>query len=57
MAKAWYIKELFGHFWTRLDTDFARGFFDRRHKEACETGLPEIRKVARMLKRRLKTTA
>jgi len=53
VAKAWYIKELFRHFWTRRDAEFARGFFDRWYKEAFETGLPEIRKVARMLKKHL----
>jgi len=53
VAKAWYIKELFRHFWTRRDANFARSFFDRWYKEAYETGLPEIRKVARMLKKHL----
>ena len=53
VAKAWYIKELFRHFWTRRDVEFARSFFDRWYKEAFESGLPEIRKVARMLKKHL----
>lgn len=53
VAKAWYIKELFRHFWTRRDAVFARSFFERWHQKAFETGLPEIRKVARMLKKHL----
>jgi len=53
VAKAWYIKELFRHFWTRSNIEFARNFFDRWYKQAFETGLPEIRKVARMLKKHL----
>ena len=53
VAKAWYIKELFRHFWTRRDAEFASSFFDRWYKEAFESGLPEIRKVARMLKNHL----
>lgn len=53
VAKAWYIKELFRHFWTRRDAVFARSFFERWYKEAFKTGLPEIRKVARMLKKHL----
>ena len=53
VAKAWYIKELFRHFWTRRDAEFASSFFDRWYREAFESGLPEIRKVARMLKKHL----
>jgi transposase len=29
VAKAWYIKELFRHFWTRRDAMFGRSFFER----------------------------
>lgn len=53
VAKAWYIKEFFRYFWTRRDAVFARSFFERWYKEAFETKLPEIRKVARMLKKHL----
>lgn len=53
VAKAWYIKELFRHFWTRRDTTFARSYFDWWHRQAFDSGLPEIRKVARMLKKHL----
>ena len=53
VAKAWYIKELFRHFWTRRDGAFARSYFERWYHEAFKTGLPEIRKVARMLKKHL----
>ena len=52
-SKAWYIKELFKHFWTRRNGTFACRFFEDWYKEAFKTGLPEIRKVARMLKRHL----
>jgi transposase len=47
------IKELFRHFWTRRDAVFVRSFFERWYKEAFETELPEIRKVARMIKKHL----
>lgn len=53
VSKAWYVKELFRHFWTRRDGSFARSFFERWYKEAFNTGLPEIRKVARMLRKHL----
>lgn len=53
VAKAWYIKELFRHFWTRRDALFARSFFEQWYKEAFDSKLPEIRKVARMLKKHL----
>ena len=53
VSKAWYIKELFRHFWMRRDAAFARSFFEWWHQKAFATGLPEIRKVARMLKKHL----
>jgi len=53
VAKAWYIKELFRHFWTRRDALFARSFFEHWYKKAFDTGLPEIQKVARMLNKHL----
>lgn len=53
VAKAWHLKEMFRHFWNRRDKDFAQSFFDYWHKLAFESGLPEIQKVARMLKRHL----
>jgi transposase len=53
VAKAWYIKELFRHFWTRRDATFAQSYFDYWYKEAFNSMLPEIRKVARMLKKHL----
>ena len=53
VAKAWYINERFRHFWTRRDTEFARSFFNRWCQEAFETELPEIHKVARVLKKHL----
>ena len=53
VAKAWYIKELFRHFWQRRDADFARSFFNYWFKEAFQTGVQDIQKVARMLKAHL----
>lgn len=53
VAKVWYIKELFRHFWTRRDAVFARRYFERWHTEAFKTGLPKIWKVARRLKQHL----
>jgi transposase len=53
VAKAWYVKELFRHFWTRRDAQFAQTYFDYWYKEAMATGLSEVRKVARTLKRHL----
>jgi transposase len=37
----------------RRDALFGRSFFERWYKEAVDTRLPEIRKVARMLKKHL----
>lgn len=53
VAKAWHIKEMFGHFWTRRDKDFARSFFDFWHREALSVKLRPIKKVAGMLKRHI----
>ena len=53
VAKAWYIKELFRHFWTRRDAQYALRFFEHWYKEAYETGIKEVQRVARMLKKHL----
>lgn len=53
VAKAWYVKELFRHFWTRRDATFARRYFDWWYQQAFDTGLPAIRQVARMIKKHL----
>lgn len=53
VSKAWNAKELFQHFWTRKDRQFAQSYFDYWHKEAMDTKLPAIKKVAQMLKRHL----
>ncbi len=50
VAKAWWIKELFTHFWTRTDKFFAERFFGEWIADAFKTGLKPIHKVARMLK-------
>lgn len=53
VSKAWHLKELFRHFWTRRDGSFARAFFENWYKQALQTGLSEVNKVARMLKNHL----
>lgn len=54
VSKAWYLKELFTHFWTRRDKDYALRYFEYWCKEVSEAKIPEMSKVARMLKRHLK---
>ena len=53
VAKAWYLKELFRHFWTRRDRTFAKSYFEFWHSEAIKSGLKAIKSVARMLKKHL----
>jgi transposase len=53
VAKAWYVKELFRHFWTRRDATFARCYFEWWYKQAVDTGLSAIRTVARMIRKHL----
>src|SRR6056297_714526 len=53
VSKAWYVKEIFRHFWKRRDADFAKMYFDYWYKEALDTKLPYVIKVAKMLKRHL----
>ena len=54
VAKAWYVKELFRHFWLRRDKEFAQSFFNYWLQEALKIKVPSITKVARMLKKHLK---
>ena len=54
VSKAWYLKELFTHFWKRRDKDYALRYFEYWCKEVSEANIPEMCKVARMLKRHLK---
>lgn len=53
VAKAWYVKEMFIHFWKRRDANFARMYFDYWYKEAQKTKLPDVIAVAKMLKKHL----
>lgn len=53
VAEAWYLKELFRHFWVRRDGEFARSFFNYWFQEAMKFKVPAITKVANMLKRHL----
>lgn len=54
VAKAWRVKELFRHFWTRADAFFAGRFFQMWVRDAMKTALEPIRKVAQMLKQNLR---
>tara|TARA_B100000809_G_C15049692_1_gene498521 strand:+ start:354 stop:1304 length:951 start_codon:yes stop_codon:yes gene_type:complete len=54
VSKAWYLKELFTHFWKRRDKAYALRYFEYWCKEVSEANIPEMSKVARMLKRHLK---
>ena len=53
VAKAWRVKELFRHFWTRADAAFAERFFRRWFQDAVKTALAPVRKVAQMLRQNL----
>lgn len=53
VAEAWFMKELFRHFWQRRDKEFARSFFNYWLQEALKIRVPAITKVARMLERHL----
>ena len=53
VSKAWYLKELFKHFWERRDKDYARSYFDYWMSEVNRLGVKEMQKVARMLKKHL----
>lgn len=53
VAKAWRVKELFRHFWTRADAVFAERFFQRWFQDAMKTALAPVRRVAQMLRQNL----
>lgn len=53
VSKAWYLKELFKHFWARRDKNYARSYFDYWLSEVNRLGVKEMRQVARMLKKHL----
>lgn len=53
VAAAWFVKELFRHFWDRRDKDYARSFFNYWIQEALKIKVEAITKVARMLKKHL----
>lgn len=54
VSKAWYLKELFKHFWSRRDKVFATSYFEFWLEEVKISGVSEMKKVARMLKKHLK---
>lgn len=53
VSKAWYLKELFKHFWTRRDKEYAERYFEYWEKEVTISGIEEMKKVARMLRKHL----
>jgi len=53
VSKAWRLKELFDEFWYSSTTDQAKYFFDRRYTLVIRSKLPEMMKVAVMLREHL----
>lgn len=53
VSKAWYLKELFKHFWSRRDRDYAERYFEYWEREVAISGVEEMKKVARMLRKHL----
>lgn len=53
VSKAWYLKELFKHFWNRRDREYAQRYFEYWEKELIRSGIEEMKKVARMLRKHL----
>lgn len=53
VSKAWYIKELFKHFWERRDKDYALRYFEYWVNEVKVSKVPEMRNVSRMLQSHL----
>ena len=53
VAKAWYLKELFGYFWKKKDAKSALEFFLYWVTEVVESGDKSMRKVATMLNRHM----
>lgn len=51
VSKAWYLKELFRHFWTRRDKNYATRYFEYWCAEVMESGVTEMKKIMRMIKR------
>jgi len=54
VSKAWYIKELFQEFWVQPTVQDAQAFFKRWYFVAVHSKLPQVIKVAKMLKTHLK---
>ncbi len=53
VSKAWYLKELFRHFWSRRDRTYAEHYFEFWLEEVKKAGISSMNKVARMLKKHL----
>ena len=53
VARAWEIKELFGHFWACPNVKQARVFFEKWYARAINCGLTPVKKVAKMIKKHL----
>lgn len=53
VSKAWYLKELFKHFWNRRDKAYAQRYYDYWEQQVVSSGIEEMKKVARMLRKHL----
>jgi transposase len=53
VSKAWYLKELFRHFWSRRDRTYAEHYFEFWLQEVKKAAIPSMNKVARMLKKHM----
>jgi transposase len=53
VSKAWYLTELFKHFWNRRDKKYAQRYFEYWENEAATSGVEEMKKVARMPRKHL----
>ena len=53
VSKTWYLKELFKHFWNRRDKKYAQRYFEYWEKEVATSGVEEMTKMARMLRKHL----
>jgi transposase len=51
VSKAWHLKELFKHFWSRRDKNYAIKYFEFWTDKVKSSGVLEMKKVARMLKK------
>ena len=53
VSKAWYLKELFRHFWNHRDRTYAKHYFEFLLCEVKKAGISSMNKIARMLKKHM----